>query len=61
MAKKENYISIYAEDFDTDIWEEYCRIAGVPESAIKIKIRFDDKDVEYVDGSEKETDEEDQD
>ena len=45
---KENYIKLYAEDFDTDVWEDYCRIVGVPNDSVIIKIRFTDDDVSYV-------------
>ena len=42
-----NYIKLYAEDFDTDVWEGYCRAAGVPTEATVITIKFNDKDVYY--------------
>ena len=54
---KKNYIVIYAEDFDRDVWEDYCLATNVPTSAISITIYFNDKDVEYIDEEEDEDDE----
>lgn len=45
---KENYIVIYADDFDTDIWKDYCVACNVPRSATSIKITFDDDNVTYT-------------
>lgn len=45
-----NYIVIYAEDFDRDVWCNYCCAANVPESATSITITFTDDDVEYTEG-----------
>ena len=42
-----NYITLYADDFDTDTWAGYCCAAGVPESATTITVKFTDDDVEY--------------
>lgn len=36
-----NYINIFAEDFDADIWEDYCKIAGVSPDSYCIKIYFE--------------------
>lgn len=44
--KKTNYITIYADDFDVDIWENYCHAANVPLDATYITIYFNDEDVE---------------
>lgn len=41
------HIYIYAEDFDCDVWEEYCDICDVPYSATEIKIVFNEDDVKY--------------
>ena len=41
-----NYIVLYADDYDFDVWEEYCNICGVGCSATYIKIKFDHNDVE---------------
>lgn len=46
-----NYITIYAEDFDTDVWASYCCAAGVPLSADSITIKFNDEDVEHTETS----------
>lgn len=56
---EKNYITIYADEFDADVWEGYCIAAGVPKSATQITISFDESDVEYVDGDEDEENEED--
>ena len=49
---KKRHIYLYAEDFDCDVWEEYCDICGVPYSATEIKIVFNEDDVDYADGDE---------
>ena len=41
------HIILYADEFDTDVWEEYCGIADVPDSATEIIIPFDTKKVVY--------------
>lgn len=46
---QKRHIYLYAEDFDYDVWSEYCDICGVPSSATEIKIVFDDDDVSYED------------
>ena len=46
MAKK-NRIVIYADEFDYDVWQEYCEICNVPTDATSIEIKFNDKDVSY--------------
>ena len=43
---KKNYIKIWAEDFDRDIWRDYCDACNVPYDSISIKIYFNDEDVE---------------
>ena len=52
-----NHIILYAEDFDTDVWEEYCKVAEVPSSSEAITIYFDPSKVE----AESEEDEDDDD
>lgn len=42
MKKNNNaQITLYAEDFDSDVWEEYCRIVGVPADSKWFTIPFD--------------------
>lgn len=47
-----NYIKIYAEDFDRDVWTDYCDACNVPYSATEITISFTDDKIDYVDGEE---------
>ena len=42
-----NYIILYADECDWDVWEKYCDICGVSYNATCIKIKFDPDDVEY--------------
>ena len=57
MKKKEmNYITLYADEHDTDAWKDYCRAAGVPTSATEITLWFKEEDVEYEDGDEENND-----
>ncbi len=53
-----NYIVIYADEYDTDVWEGYCCAAGVPLSATSITIKFNESDVEYTCDDDGEGDEE---
>lgn len=41
-----NYIVLYADDFDCDVWAEYCDICKVSHSATYVKIKFNAGDVE---------------
>lgn len=41
-----SYIILYADDYDWDVWEEYCAICGVSEDASCIRIQFDKNNVE---------------
>lgn len=41
-----NYIVLYADDYDYDVWKEYCDICHVPYDVISITIRFNLGDVE---------------
>ena len=41
-----DYIVIYPEDFDNDVWEEYCDICGEDTDADSLVIHFNSKDVE---------------
>ena len=43
---EKSYIVIYAEDFDQDIWEDYCKICGVSTDCTYIKIKFLPEEVE---------------
>jgi len=39
-------IVLYADEFDEDVWEQYCEICDVPYDSSEITIYFDTKDVE---------------
>jgi hypothetical protein len=41
-----SYIILYADDYDWDVWEQYCEICGVSKDASCIRINFDKKNVE---------------
>lgn len=41
-----NYIILYADDYDHDVWQEYCDVCGVGYNATYIKIKFNYKNVE---------------
>ena len=56
-----NYIALYAEDFDWDVWQEYCDICGAGYDATCIRIKFDLDDVEYDCDDDDEEDDEDYD
>lgn len=43
-----NYIFLYADEFKTSVWKEYCDICGVSCRSILIRIIFDENDVETV-------------
>ena len=62
-----SHIILYADDFNYDVWKEYCEICGVHPSAISITIIFDDNDVkayydeeDYDDEDEEEDEDEDE-
>ena len=40
------YIILYADEYDYDVWEQYCDICGVSYTSTYIKIRFNENDVE---------------
>lgn len=42
-----NQIVIYAEDYPTYVWEEYCDICSVPYEATEITITFKDENISY--------------
>lgn len=42
-----NYIVLYADDYDWDVWEEYCDICGADCDATYIRIKFKSEDVEF--------------
>ena len=50
------YIRLFANEFSSDAWEEYCNICGVHKSATSITIDFDEDDViaEYNEDEEEE-------
>ena len=41
-----NCIILYADEFDCDVWEQYCDICGVSYDSSYIKIKFNNNDVE---------------
>ena len=41
-----NYIVLYADEYEYDVWEQYCNICKVSCDSTYIKIKFNDKDVE---------------
>jgi hypothetical protein len=41
-----NYIVLYADDYDYDVWEEYCTACGVSYNATYIKVKFNINNVE---------------
>lgn len=47
-------IILYADDFDHDVWEEYCDVVGVSHNASSITIKFNHRDVEAGDEREEE-------
>jgi hypothetical protein len=49
---KKNFIKIWAQDFDQDVWEEYCDACNVPYDTTHIRIYFDDEDIEYDNSQE---------
>ena len=47
-----SYIVLYSDEFDNDVWEEYCSICKVSPTATSLKIIFDeceDVEAEYED------------
>lgn len=38
--KESQYIVLYADEHDTDVWKSYCDVCNVPYSATEIKIYF---------------------
>lgn len=47
MPKPKNYIVLYADETDTDIWQDYCDACNVPYTATQITIYFTDNNVKY--------------
>ncbi len=41
-----DYIVLYADEHDYDVWEQYCDICGVSYDSLYIKINFNKKDIE---------------
>lgn len=41
------YITLYADEYDCDVWKEYCDAAGVSYETTEITIKFKGDDVEY--------------
>ena len=52
-------IILYADDFDHDVWEEYCDVVGVSHYASSISIKFNHEDVEAGDEYYEDEEEED--
>lgn len=47
-----SYIVLYSDEFNNDVWEEYCSICKVSPTATSLKIIFDeceDVEAEYDD------------
>lgn len=47
-----SYIVLYRDEFDNDVWNEYCSICKVSSAATSLKIIFDeceDVEAEYED------------
>lgn len=40
------YIVLYADEYNNDVWEQYCDICGVSCYSTYIKIKFNREDVE---------------
>ena len=47
---RERFIMLYAEDYNTYVWEEYCEALGVSSSELEIRVNCDYSDV--ITGSE---------
>ena len=41
-----NYIVLYSDDYDYDVWREYCDICNVPHDVTWIRIEFNLNNVE---------------
>ena len=41
-----DYIVLYADEHDYDVWMQYCDICGVSYDSFSIKIKFNKADVE---------------
>lgn len=49
---KLNHITLYAYEFDRNVWQVYCDACGVPYSSVEITIWFNTDDVETLGGDE---------
>lgn len=47
---RERFIMLYADEFDVDVWEDYCEALGVSSNETEIRINCDYRDI--VTGSE---------
>lgn len=56
-----NYITLYADETDTDVWEGYCENAEVSKDSTIIRIFFNPKNVEAETNSDCEDEDEDED
>ena len=59
--EKLNYITLYADETDTDVWEGYCENAEVSKDSTQISIFFDPNNVEAETNSDCENEDEDED
>lgn len=39
------HIILYADEFDSDVWEDYCKICGVSRNSRSITIIFNEENV----------------
>jgi len=48
MNEKKNYIIIWKDECDWDMWKDYCCACGCSRDCDAIKIYFGDKDCEGI-------------
>lgn len=39
QKEETKYIFLYADEYDKEVWEDYCDILGVPYSSFEIKVQ----------------------
>ena len=42
---RERYIVLYADEYDVDTWEDYCKALGISPTETEARINFDFSDV----------------
>lgn len=52
MKEELNYIILYADEHDRDVWKDYCSACGAPLSATSITIYFDPKKCDFTEEEE---------